>query len=287
MPNPNDVQLNPPGSWDEFEDICADLFAREWNDPNVVRYGRQGQSQHGVDIHGKENGADVGAQCKRKGNWPPTTLTTVEVDEEVEEAKKFRPKLKKYFIVTTAPNDARIIDHVNAISAKHAKKGLFSVHVYSWNEILRRVRNNPDLLEKHFDIYGYTAAIKNITADNILYRGVPWPERPHRVAELSCRPVAFARLNRANWAGQPMFYGSRGAPPAFYELRAKAGERIALSGWKITQPIWMHNLGFHQDALRKLGGPTVPLLAPFVDRVPNETRENKKCGVRCRGHSPR
>src|SRR3981189_2429481 len=26
MPNPNDVQLNPPGSWDEFEDICADLF---------------------------------------------------------------------------------------------------------------------------------------------------------------------------------------------------------------------------------------------------------------------
>ena len=73
-----------------------------------------------------------------------------------------------------------------------------------------------------------------------------------------------------------MFYGSRGAPPVFYELRAKAGDRIALSGWKITQPIWMHNLGFHRDTLRKLGGPGVPLRAPFVDPIPNETRANEK-----------
>ena len=68
-------------------------------------------------------------------------------------------------------------------------------------------RNDIDTLKRWLrpKLDGYTAAIKNITADNILYRGVPWPERPHRVAELSHRPVAFARLNRANRAGQPMF----------------------------------------------------------------------------------
>jgi hypothetical protein len=33
MPGPNDVQLNPPASWEEFEDICADLFMREWAIP--------------------------------------------------------------------------------------------------------------------------------------------------------------------------------------------------------------------------------------------------------------
>jgi hypothetical protein len=38
----------------------------------------------------------------------------------------------------------------------------------------------------------------------------------------------------------------------------------------------MHNLGFHRDALRKLGGPGVPLRVPFVDPIPNETRENEK-----------
>lgn len=139
-------------------------------------------------------------------------------------------------------------------------------------------KNDIDTLKRWLrqKLGGYTVAIKNITTDNILYRGVPWPDRPHRVTELSYPPVAFARLNRANRAGQPMFYGSRGAPPVFYESRAGAGDRIALSGWNITQPIWMHNLGFHQDALRKLGGPNVPLRTPFVDPIPNETRENEK-----------
>jgi hypothetical protein len=66
MPSPHDVQLNPPESWEQFEALCADLFAREWGDPNVVRYGRQGQRQDGVDIYGKEDSADVGAQCKKR-----------------------------------------------------------------------------------------------------------------------------------------------------------------------------------------------------------------------------
>jgi hypothetical protein len=50
-------------------------------------------------------------------------------------------------------------------------------------------RNDIDTLKRWLrpKLDGYTAAIKNITADNILYRGVPWPECPHRVAELSYR----------------------------------------------------------------------------------------------------
>jgi hypothetical protein len=73
-----------------------------------------------------------------------------------------------------------------------------------------------------------------------------------------------------------MFYGSRGAAPVLYELRAKTGDRIALSGWKLNVAIWMHNLGFHEDALRRLGGHGVPLRPEFVNPIPNETRENEK-----------
>lgn len=46
-------QLLPPESWEEFEDICADLFMLEWGDPAAVRHGRKGQRQHGVDIYGR------------------------------------------------------------------------------------------------------------------------------------------------------------------------------------------------------------------------------------------
>jgi len=95
MPSPNTEELNPPASWDEFEDICADLFMREWNDPNVVRYGRSGQRQDGVDIKGREDGQDVGTQCKKKGKWPPKRLTKTDVDTEVREALKFKPKARQ------------------------------------------------------------------------------------------------------------------------------------------------------------------------------------------------
>jgi hypothetical protein len=94
MPTLATSQLPPPSSWDEFEQMCADLFEFEWGDRHTTRYGRQGQRQHGVDIYGSpgEN-LNAGVQCKGKRLWPPKDLTTSEIDGEVEEAKKFTPRL--------------------------------------------------------------------------------------------------------------------------------------------------------------------------------------------------
>ena len=58
MSDANNEQLRPPPSWDKFEEIRADLFSRIWDDPQVVRYGTRGQAQNGVDIYGKDDGAD-------------------------------------------------------------------------------------------------------------------------------------------------------------------------------------------------------------------------------------
>jgi hypothetical protein len=151
MPNASTSQLRPPGSWDEFEDICADLFALEWKYAQVVRYGRKGQRQNGVDIYGQQDGQDAGVQCKGKRVWPPTKLTAVEIDKEVRKAKKFRPKLVTLVFATIAEDDVAIQDHVNAVSKEHKKKGLFSVHVYGWGELERRIKGQPKILEKYFD----------------------------------------------------------------------------------------------------------------------------------------
>ena len=51
MPTPSTANLPIPKDWDEFENLCADLFSKEWGDRNATRNGRQGQRQHGVDIY--------------------------------------------------------------------------------------------------------------------------------------------------------------------------------------------------------------------------------------------
>ena len=149
----SDEQLTPPASWDKFEEMCADLFSRIWKDPQVVRHGRSGQRQNGVDIYGRDNGENYGVQCKGKRIWPPTELKISEIDEEVERAKKFEPALSHYIIATTADNDVHVTNHVNAISERHLQEGLFRVTVFGWRELVRRLDDYPDLKEKHFDSY--------------------------------------------------------------------------------------------------------------------------------------
>jgi hypothetical protein len=37
-------QYPPPGSWEEFESLCADLYELFWKDPGTERHGRQGHA---------------------------------------------------------------------------------------------------------------------------------------------------------------------------------------------------------------------------------------------------
>jgi hypothetical protein len=61
----------------------------------LVRHGRAGQRQHGVDIVGKNEAIwPVGIQCKRKSVWPVSVVTTHDLDKEVEKAKEFKLTLK-------------------------------------------------------------------------------------------------------------------------------------------------------------------------------------------------
>jgi len=59
-------RIPKPKNWQDFERAMWVLARSEWNDPNAQRHGRQGQSQHGVDIFGQRNGNGtwIGIQCK-------------------------------------------------------------------------------------------------------------------------------------------------------------------------------------------------------------------------------
>jgi len=141
----------PPKSWEQFEELCADLFQEAWQDPALVRHGRAGQRQHGVDIiarHGAQY--PVGLQCKRRARWPVKKLTAAEIDKEVAAARKFYPPLESFYLLTTAVDDAPLQAHVRAINKRHAAKGLFNVVLLGWSEIVRRATLREAVADKHF-----------------------------------------------------------------------------------------------------------------------------------------
>lgn len=154
-----------PKSWDEFEDICADLFQWEWNDNNTVRYGRQGQRQDGVDIYGRPDGVRyAGVQCKGKRKFPPPPLKISEINAEVEKAKAFVPALTELTIATAADDGGELQDHARRLTQQHAVLGLFSVNVIGWGELSRRITQHSHLLEKHFSFVGVQTLSKKIDA---------------------------------------------------------------------------------------------------------------------------
>jgi hypothetical protein len=137
----------------------------------------------------------------------------------------------------------------------------------SIDALKRRLRNK---------LAGYRLVFKDIKVGNLLYRGVPWHDHPTKIDEVSYPPADRVKINRANRVGRPMFYCSVAAAAVFYELRAKQGDRIALSQWEIAEPLWMHNLGYHEAALAKLGAPDIAMRAGIYDLIPNETSKNSK-----------
>lgn len=146
MPSPTTTDLPRPRSWDEFEDICADVLKRVWKDPYVVRHGRSGQRQHGVDIFGCPGHLGspgprqyAGAQCKETDEL---TITTVDV--EVAKAVAFEPTLTEYVVMTTSFRNAQLQNEIRA------KSWPFDVHIMFWDDISLDLSGHDDLLQKYF-----------------------------------------------------------------------------------------------------------------------------------------
>ena len=159
-----DLLVTPPRDWDEFEEICLDLWRCIWNDPNTQRNGTQGTKQNGVDIYGQrdQNGALCGVQCKLKEDWGNTGLSIRELESEVVKAKGFEPPLSEYTIATTGKVTAKVLEKARIITQENQKNGFFSVFVISWDNILSELDNYPQIAKKHYDIINNSIIIEEI-----------------------------------------------------------------------------------------------------------------------------
>lgn len=144
------LSLPPPGNWQDFEELCLDLWGKLWNDPNAQKHGRSGQAQQGVDIFGHPGqGREwAGVQCKTTSE-----LSSSKLEGLVEEARCFQPPLGQLIIATTAPRDAQLQAAVRTIDDRQRSGGSFSVTVYSWDDIISRLSDCPELLRKYYPAY--------------------------------------------------------------------------------------------------------------------------------------
>jgi hypothetical protein len=152
VPHFSNLQIPPPSHWPDFESLCCDLWRKIWEDPNAKKNGRQGQSQNGIDIYGRPKTGILwsGIQCKCKSNASNKNLTESEVEAEVQKAKNFVPKLSEFTIATTGLKDAKIEELARKITQEHLKEGLFSVDVWSWDDIKERLDDFPDIRNKYY-----------------------------------------------------------------------------------------------------------------------------------------
>lgn len=165
------LTLRRPANWQDFEALCHKLWGEIWNYPEIQMHGRLGQEQSGVDIYGIPEGEEAyyGIQCKGKSEYNDNhpQFTEKEIEEEIEKAKTFEPFLKKLYFATTALNDSKIQAFVRKKNIENKNKGLFEVHIYSWELIASLIDSNQQTHDWYVKGQRYkTTKNVSITFDN-------------------------------------------------------------------------------------------------------------------------
>lgn len=151
------LSFPPPRNWQDFEQLTKDV-AKYRLSGEFENYGRQGQSQDGVDIYGwDKDDINTGLQCKHKGHTQSTskkiitTITTKTIDEEVTLADNFTPKLERLIIATTTFRDVNIQTHLNSINDNRKGKGLLKVEIWFWETFEEEINKHSGLAYSYYE----------------------------------------------------------------------------------------------------------------------------------------
>lgn len=154
-----DKQIEPPRSWEKFEDISRALFAAVYQNPLAEKNGRRGQPQRGVDIYvepADTPGEWIGIQCKGKERNYNSKPTKEEFDKELSKAELFTPSLNRWIFATTAPRDETLQAHVRNVSKARQASGKFPVDILSWDVLQEMIGAQPDVLRTFYPEHFHT-----------------------------------------------------------------------------------------------------------------------------------
>jgi hypothetical protein len=161
MPTPATAKVPKPRSDDEFEDIATDAMRLRLRSPTVMRYGRSGQAQFGIDATANAPHAPglVGFQYKNVAK-----LTLKEVETETAKAATFTPAISEYWIVTSLNRDAKLHAQVLSLSDERGKRGQFAVRLLFWEDVCNDLATDDKIFSKYYQWPSERGAIP------------PWPD---------------------------------------------------------------------------------------------------------------
>ncbi len=166
MPTYADMNMAPPKSWDEFEEIVCSAAKNRWRNAEFSRHGRQGQRQDGVDVFGTDDqGRLVGLQCKNT----VAGLSKEVVRDEVGKAESFQPPLAHLYVVTTGPTDKALQQFAREMSDERGQAGKFKVSVLFWNDVWQDLTLDQDRLFQHYPELRPKAGPQGPTHDQRLF----------------------------------------------------------------------------------------------------------------------
>ena len=177
------VQLPPPANWQDFEYLCQQLLIDILDDPSVQKNGRPGQSQHGVDVFGRDGDKWIGIQCKGKTANYGGGLTEDELREELAKSATFEPKLSSFYLATTAPRDQKNQAVARDLTANSEYE---EVIVWAWDDIQEMLYRRQHLLPHLFPQF-YRFSGEGKKAVELIDIPIPTAEEICRVADLEDR----------------------------------------------------------------------------------------------------
>ena len=145
------AKFSQPDYWQEFEDMCKDLLNFEYTNPVLKAEKNTSKIQHGVDVFKFLSSGDViGLQCKKREIDNNNPLSISEIEEEIINAKNFKPQLRHFIIATSIKVDSKTKEFVREKSQEQQKTGLFSIELWEPEKLNDLVNSYDVIVKKYF-----------------------------------------------------------------------------------------------------------------------------------------
>lgn len=128
-----------PGNDDEFEEFCLRFYRHSLERSALVRYGKRGERQYGIDIIDQfcSKKPRIAIQCKHHERTK--TIPSKEIRDEVALAESSSYPLEHYIIATTAKKSRKAQDTVVQLNERGVDARKFTVEIHFWEDISSRL----------------------------------------------------------------------------------------------------------------------------------------------------